>query len=208
MVLGTTKTFYIFLFFTYGNVEFFTVHICDGVTLTNSASEVRQLKAKEAPNSDLPCAVGEVARQTRLSHHIGPKHCTGMENPSEMSLDKRAVEPSHNVCLFSLPRQQGRDSLLLQAGSTEQPQNVSKSIHYTETLVEGGEEETVSTRLLPSSLRQIEPKEKNIKCDFCSYATHRKSHLNEHYRNIHLKVKVICDLCGKEFSSKLYIMKS
>ena len=133
---------------------------------------------------------------------------TGMENPSEMSLDKRAVEPSHNVCLFSLPRQQGRDSLLLQAGSTEQPQNVSKSIHYTETLVEGGEEETVSTRLLPSSLRQIEPKEKNIKCDFCSYATHRKSHLNEHYRNIHLKVKVICDLCGKEFSSKLYIMKS
>ena len=55
----------------------FTVHICDGVTLTNSASEVRQLKAKEAPNSDLPCAVGEVARQTCLSHHIGPKHWNG-----------------------------------------------------------------------------------------------------------------------------------
>ena len=184
----------------------FTVHICDGVTLTNSASQIRQHKAKEAPNSDLWCAVSEVARQTCLSITLVPN--TGMENQSEMSVDKRAVEPNHNVCLFSLPRQQGGDSLLLQAGSTEQPQNVSKSIHYTETLVEGGEEETVSTRLLPSSLRQIEPKEKNIKCDFCSYATHRKSHLNEHYRNIHLKVKVICDLCGKEFSSKLYIMKS
>ena len=77
MVLGTTKTFSIFLFFTYGNVEFFTVHICDVVILTNSASEVRQHKAKKAPNSDLPCAVGEVARQTCLSHHIGPKHWNG-----------------------------------------------------------------------------------------------------------------------------------
>ena len=107
---------------------------------------------------------------------------TGMENPSEMSLDKRVVESNHNVCLFSLPRQQGRDSLLLQAGSTEQPQNVSKSIHYTETLVEGGEEETVSTRLLPSSLRQIEPKEKNIKCDLCTFRCAFKKSLEEHMR--------------------------
>ena len=42
----------------------FTVYICDGVTLTNSASQIRQHKAKEAPNSDLWCAVSEVARQS------------------------------------------------------------------------------------------------------------------------------------------------
>ena len=127
---------------------------------------------------------------------------TEMNIQPEMALNMVTVPANKEpqaVCMFSLPRRQGTDFSGI-AGPP--PQNVSKRIQYTETLTEGGEEETVSTKLLPSSLSHIEPKEKNIKCDFCSYTTHRKSHLNEHYRNIHLKVKVICDLCGKEFSSK------
>lgn len=122
-----------------------------------------------------------------------------------MALDKSTV-PSNKeppaVCMFAPPRQLGTDSSGMQNGITGLPSEcVSKRIKYTETLTEGGEEETVSTKLLPSSLSQIQPKEKNVKCDFCSYTTNRKSHLNEHYRMIHLKVKVICDLCGKEFSN-------
>ena len=130
---------------------------------------------------------------------------TEMEIQAEIALDKSTFpsnkEPSA-VSIFALPRQQVMDSSGMQNGITGLPsQSVSKRIKYTETLKEGGEEETVSTKLLPSSLSQIEPKVKNVKCDFCSYTTNRKSHLNEHYRMIHLKVKVICDLCGKEFSS-------
>merc|ERR1712126_342477 len=84
--------------------------------------------------------------------------------------------------------------------------NVSKSICYTETVVgnrgtERDLERVVSTRLLPSSVKEIQPKSKDVSCQYCSYTTNRKSHLNEHYRIIHLKVKVICDLCGKEFSN-------
>ena len=137
---------------------------------------------------------------------------TEMEIQPEMALDKSTVSPNKGlstVCMFGLPRQQGTDSSGMEnsiAGLL--PQSVSKRIKYTETLTEGGEEETVSTKLLPSSLSQIEPKEKNVKCDFCSYTTNRKSHLNEHYRMIHLKVKVICDLCGKEFSSELPFINS
>ena len=130
---------------------------------------------------------------------------TEMEIQAEMALDKSTVSPKKGlstVCMFGLPRQLGTDSSGMQNGITGLPSEcVSKRIKYTETLTEGGEEETVSTKLLPSSLSQIQPKEKNVKCDFCSYTTNRKSHLNEHYRMIHLKVKVICDLCGKEFSS-------
>ena len=132
---------------------------------------------------------------------------TEMEIQPEMALDKSTVSSNKvlpTVCMFGLPRQQGTDSSGMEnsiAGLL--PQSVSKRIKYTETLTEGGEEETVSTKLLPSSLSQIEPKVKDVKCDFCSYTTNRKSHLNEHYRMIHLKVKVICDLCGKEFSSEL-----
>ena len=132
---------------------------------------------------------------------------TEMEIQPEMALDKSTVSPNKGlptVCMFGLTRQQETGSSGMENSIVGLlPQSVSKRIKYTETLTEGGEEETVSTKLLPSSLSHIEPKEKNIKCDFCSYTTHRKSHLNEHYRNIHLKVKVICDLCGKEFSSKL-----
>ena len=83
--------------------------------------------------------------------------------------------------------------------------SVSKNISYTETVLgRAGDSETetvVSTQLLPSSVSQILPKVKNVSCEYCSYTTNRKSHLNEHYRIIHLKVKVICDLCGKEFSN-------
>ena len=94
--------------------------------------------------------------------------------------------------------QEGVVRLLLDHRAT-----VSKSISYRETVggeVEGGS--LVSTHLLPSSISGIVTKERNLKCDFCAYTTNRRSHLNDHYRMIHLKVKVICDLCGKEFSSE------
>jgi len=80
---------------------------------------------------------------------------------------------------------------------------VSKSIYYTDTSGEPGEwtEDRIETRLLPSSVSTIAPKSKNVSCQHCSYTTNRRSHLNEHYRIIHLKVKVVCDLCGKEFSN-------
>ena len=80
---------------------------------------------------------------------------------------------------------------------------VSKSIYYTDTSGEPGEwtEDRIETRLLPSSVSTIFPKSKNVSCQHCSYTTNRRSHLNEHYRIIHLKVKVVCDLCGKEFSN-------
>lgn len=82
---------------------------------------------------------------------------------------------------------------------------VSKNISYTETVLGGGNESNtenvISTLLLPTSVSEIEPKVKNVSCSYCSYTTNRRSHLNEHYRIIHLKVKVICDLCGKEFSN-------
>ena len=130
-----------------------------------------------------------------------------MEIQAEMALDKSTDSSNREppaLCIFGLSRQQGTDSAGMHNSITRLPsQSVSKRIEYTETLTEGGQEETVSEKLLPSCLSQIEPKEKNIKCDFCSYTTHRKSHLSEHYRMIHLKVKVICDLCGKEFSSEL-----
>lgn len=82
---------------------------------------------------------------------------------------------------------------------------VSKSISYTDTLMSGQgnqlEDKVIETKLLPSSVSEILPKAKNVNCDLCSYTTNRKSHLNEHYRIIHLKEKVICDLCGKEFAN-------
>jgi hypothetical protein len=84
--------------------------------------------------------------------------------------------------------------------------NVSKRISYTETITRldaGGTdtENIVCTQLLPSSVSEILPKAKNVSCEYCAYTTNRRSHLNEHYRIIHLKVKVICDLCGKEFAN-------
>ena len=104
---------------------------------------------------------------------------------------------------YSLPegavagRQEGVGLLL------DHQATVSKSISYRETVggeVEGGS--LVSTHLLPSSISGIVTKERNLRCDFCAYTTNRRCHLNDHYRMIHLKVKVICDLCGKEFSSE------
>ena len=40
-----------------------------------------------------------------------------------------------------------------------------------------------------------------LKCDQCSYTSYRRSHLTEHRRYVHLKAKVVCDLCGKEYSN-------
>ena len=159
----------------------------------------------EAPVPCLPSLGRGCEMQRRFLFTLEPN--TEMEIQAEMALDKSTDSSNREppaLCIFGLSRQQGTDSLGMQNGITGLPsESVSKRIKYTETLTEGGEEETVFTKLLPSSISQIPPKEKNIKCDFCSYTTHRKSHLNEHYRMKHLKVKVICDLCGKEFSSRL-----
>ena len=82
---------------------------------------------------------------------------------------------------------------------------VSKSISYTDTPTVGRgqycEDKVIETKLVPSSVSEILPKAKNVSCDLCNYTTNRRSHLNEHYRIIHLKVRVVCDLCGKEFAN-------
>ena len=84
---------------------------------------------------------------------------------------------------------------------------MSKSVFYTgQTSASAsaleGEDNLIETRLVPSSVSSIKPnKEKNIVCSLCDYTTHAKYYLNEHFRYVHLKVKVICDLCGKEFAN-------
>ena len=92
--------------------------------------------------------------------------------------------------------------------------NVSKSIFYTPII--SNEVPTqkkikhikqhfhvIESKILPSGISEILPKNSLnlLKCDSCDYTTSRKCHLNEHYRFVHLKLKVICDLCGKEFSN-------
>ena len=88
---------------------------------------------------------------------------------------------------------------------------VSKSIFYTPQ-INGIESENacnnkhihiVESKLLPAGTTKILPKTslKRLKCDSCNYTTLRRCHLNEHYRYVHLKIKVVCDLCGKEFSN-------
>ena len=89
-------------------------------------------------------------------------------------------------------------------GGVEDP-HVSKSVFYTgqtSTSALQPEDNLIETRLVPSSISSISPsKEKNIVCTLCDYTTHAKYYLNEHFRYVHLKVKVICDLCGKEFAN-------
>ena len=83
--------------------------------------------------------------------------------------------------------------------------HVSKSVFYTGQTSSSAlqsEDNLIETRLVPSSISSIKPnKEKNIVCSLCDYTTHAKYYLNEHFRYVHLKVKVICDLCGKEFAN-------
>ena len=75
--------------------------------------------------------------------------------------------------------------------------HVSKSVFYTgQTSASAsaleGEDNLIETRLVPSSVSSIKPnKEKNIVCSLCDYTTHAKYYLNEHFRYVHLKVKVI-----------------
>ena len=44
---------------------------------------------------------------------------------------------------------------------------------------------------------RIQPHEKTIGCFYCPYQTNRRNHLNEHNRSVHLRMKTVCDLCGK-----------
>ena len=83
---------------------------------------------------------------------------------------------------------------------------VSKSIFYTGPATNNGSLgngfNLIETRLVPHSISSIKPKkEKTIACSQCNYTTHAKYYLNEHYRYVHKKVKVLCDLCGKEFAN-------
>ena len=86
---------------------------------------------------------------------------------------------------------------------------VSKSIFYTPQ-INGIESENASktkhihiveSKLLPAGTTKILPKTslKRLKCDSCNYTTLRRCHLNEHYRYVHLKIKVVCDLCGNRY---------
>ena len=91
--------------------------------------------------------------------------------------------------------------------AVENPESqVSKSIFYTGQAATSNSQESddniIETRLVPHSISSIKPKKtKTIACDLCEYTTHAKYYLNEHYRHVHEKVKVVCDLCGKEFAN-------
>ena len=39
-------------------------------------------------------------------------------------------------------------------------------------------------------------------CTKCTYATTKKENLDQHVRSVHENVKVICNICGKNFSDK------
>ena len=49
----------------------------------------------------------------------------------------------------------------------------------------------------------IIPKNTELHCDQCAYASKRKDNLKEHIKNIH--EKEVCDLCGKGFSYRSLI---
>ena len=89
---------------------------------------------------------------------------------------------------------------------------VSKSIYYTPQIApneipKDGRPRTIhviESKILPSRVTPISTAtgtRQLLKCDQCSYTSYKKSHLAEHHRYVHLKARVICDLCGKEFSN-------
>ena len=89
---------------------------------------------------------------------------------------------------------------------------VSKSIFYSpqiapnETTNDGLSKtiHVIESKILPSRVTSVSSATASrqlLKCDQCSYKSYKKSHLTDHQRYVHLKAKVICDLCGKEFSN-------
>ena len=89
---------------------------------------------------------------------------------------------------------------------------VSKSIFYSPKIAPNeasndGSSRTIhviESKILPSRVTSISSATASrqlLKCDQCSYKSYKKSHLTDHQRYVHLKAKVICDLCGKEFSN-------
>ena len=44
-------------------------------------------------------------------------------------------------------------------------------------------------------------------CAHCLYATLNKTHLEQHVRSVHEKIKEICETCSKEFSDKSNLNK-
>merc|ERR1711888_527350 len=46
---------------------------------------------------------------------------------------------------------------------------------------------------------------KQFNCEHCVYSTFNKTHLEQHLRSLHEKIKEICDSCGKEFSDESHL---
>ena len=46
---------------------------------------------------------------------------------------------------------------------------------------------------------------KQYNCEHCVYSTLNKTHLENHVRSQHLKVKEVCESCSKEFSDKSHL---
>jgi hypothetical protein len=66
-------------------------------------------------------------------------------------------------------------------------------------LIDGRVADSSCRRVVSTSV--IQPKDKTIQCFYCPYQTNRRNHLNEHIRIVHLRMKTVCDLCGKGRSS-------
>jgi hypothetical protein len=72
----------------------------------------------------------------------------------------------------------------------------------TESYQGDGHEQQGHTQQQVVPTSKVGADEKTIRCAYCSYQTNRKNHLNEHTRIIHLRMKTVCDLCGKGRSLK------
>ena len=57
-------------------------------------------------------------------------------------------------------------------------------------------------KVSPSGTTNIQQSSvKKLKCESCDFSTSKQSHLSDHVKRVHLKVKDVCLVCGKEFSN-------
>ena len=78
--------------------------------------------------------------------------------------------------------------------------------HYEElvvdnTIYEPEQTESFVLEPAPSSVKSKPKTKVCYKCNLCNYTTDRTTNFNMHYKMVHLKTRVMCHLCGKEYSN-------